>query len=216
MKALLIFLKDHPRLIKSIIKTIVIAIAVAILACIGLWAYHYYVARQQDNFAAKVENVKTMVRHNALQIEDEAIFADTINGISEIYSVKARITVQYDLENMRYQFEGDTLVVELPREIIQATELDRRLLDEYYIDGKFHVSRPTITGKQTNEIEHRMKQFITSTMINQEHIKRARRNELANIIRLFSAIHHNVRVVMNISEPHQAITPETLPLPLDR
>lgn len=211
-----IFHINKLKLAKRIVIALICALSAVLLICIAIRIYHYYfVERVQSDYSAKVENIKTMVRHNALQIVDEAVYTDTINGISEVYSVKARITVQYDLERMKYRFDNDTLLVELPHEIVQAHELDRRLLDEYYTDGKFHVTRPTITAKQSAEIEYRMKQFVQSTMVNQDHIKRARRNELANMVRLFSAIHGNVKVVISINQPSSAITPDNLPIPAD-
>lgn len=204
------------KMAKRFIICLILLLSIVLIICIGTRVYHYFfVEKVQSDYTAKVENIKTMVRHNALQIVDEAVFTDTINGISEVYSVKARITVQYDLERMKYKFDNDTLLVELPHEIVQAHELDRRLLDEYYTDGKFHMSRPTISGKQTAEIEYRMKQFVQSTMVNQDHIKRARQNELANMIRLLSAIHGKVKVVININQPSSAVTPDNLPMPAD-
>lgn len=204
------------KMAKRFIISLILLLSIVLIICIGTRVYHYFfVEKVQSDYTAKVENIKTMVRHNALQIVDEAVYTDTINGISEVYSVKARITVQYDLERMKYKFDNDTLLVELPHEIVQAHELDRRLLDEYYTDGKFHMSRPTISGKQTAEIEYRMKQFVQSTMVNQDHIKRARQNELANMIRLLSAIHGKVKVVININQPSSAVTPDNLPMPAD-
>lgn len=204
------------RLLSILVKSIIFIVLSVMLVCTGIWVYHYYfVDRVHNDFSAKIENIKTMARHNALQIVDETIYTDTIDGICEIYSVKARIEIQYDLENLRYKFSGDTLLVELPHESIQAHELSRRLLDEYYADGKFHIGRPTISGKQSNEIEYRLKHFVETKMVNQEHIKRARMSELANMVRLFSAIHGNVKVVININEPSQVITPETIPIPKD-
>ncbi|MGN0213571.1 MAG: hypothetical protein ACI4AH_02040 [Muribaculaceae bacterium] len=209
-------LLNNTKMLKRLLKYIVIVVATILLACMCIWCYHYcFVDQVHNDFTAKVENVKTMARHNALEIIDETIYTDTINGICEVYSVKARITVQYDLERMRYQFEGDTLVVEVPHEIITAHELDRRLLDEYHADGKLHFTQPSITGKQSNEIEYRMQQFVKTTMVNQDHIKRARRNELANMVRLLKAIHPNVKVVININHPQQSLTPDNLPMPSD-
>lgn len=183
-----------------------------LLICMAMWIYRSFIVdRQRTDFAAKVENVKTMVRHNSLEIVDETIFADTIDKICEVYSIKARITVTYDLEKMKYQFCGDTLVVELPKEIIEAHELDRRLLDQYYTDGKFHVSDPAISPTQSREMEYRMKQFVKTKMLNAEHIKRARTNELRNMVHLLHAINGNVRVVLNINDPSSEVTPRTLP-----
>ncbi len=206
----------NAKLLKTVLKYAIIAIAAILLVCLGMWCYHYFFVDSVHNtFTAKVENVKTMVKHNALEIIDETIYTDTIDGVCEVYSVKARINVQYDLERMRYQFSGDTLIVELPHEIVDAHEIERRLLDEYYADGKMHFTQPSITGKQSNEIEHRMKMFVKTTMVNQDHIKRARRNELANMVRLFKAIHPNVKVVININHPEHALTPDNLPIPSD-
>ena len=209
-------LLTNAKVLKTILKYAIMLIAAVMLVCLGMWCYHYYfVDRVHNDFTAKVENVKTMVRHNALEIVDETIYTDTIGGVCEVYSIKARITVQYDLERMRYQFSGDTLVVELPHEIVDAHELDRRLLDEYYADGKLHFSKPAITGTQSNELEHHMKLFVKTTMVNQEHIKRARQNELSNMVRLLKAIHPNVKVVININHPEHALTPDNLPIPSD-
>ena len=200
-----------------ITKALVYIIGIVLCIGIGMWIYRYFmVERPRHDYAAKVENIKTMVRHNALQITDEAVYADTIDGVCEVYSIKARITVQYDLERMRYTMAGDTLVVELPREEIEAHELERHLLDEYFADGKLHFKAPGITGAQSKELEYRMKQYVTTKMINSEHIRRARSNELRNMVQLLRSIQGNVRVVLNIDHPDQEIHPDSISLPLDQ
>ena len=198
------------------LRLLIYALGIVLCLGIGMWIYRYFmIERPRHDFAAKLENVKTMVRHNALQIIDEAIYSDTIDGVCEVYSIKARITVQYDLERMRYTMSGDTLIVELPHEDIVAHELDRRLLDEYFADGKLHFKAPTITAQQSRELESRMKDFVMQTMINSDHIRRARINELHNIVQLLHAINGNVRVVLNINEPNREIFPDSIPLRLD-
>ncbi len=205
------------KMVKRCAFFLAVGLCALLLVCMGMWIHQYFVVdKQRTDFAAKVENVKTMVRHNSLQIIDETIFADTINNICEVYSVKARITVSYDLERMKYQFCGDTLVVELPNEVVEAHELDRRLLDQYYTDGKFHVTDPAITAAQSREIEFQMKQFVKTKMLNAEHIKRARNNELRNMVHLLHAIHKNVKVVININDPSTEVTPHSLPTIPDR
>ncbi len=199
-----------------ILKALVYVLGIVLCIGIGMWIYRYFlIERPHHDYAAKVENIKTMVRHNALQIIDEAVYADTIDGVCEVYSIKARITVQYDLEHMRYTMTGDTLVVELPREEIVAHELERHLLDEYFADGKLHFKAPGITGAQSKELEYRMKQFVTTKMINSDHIRRARSNELRNMVQLMRSIKGNVRVVLNIDHPYCEISPDSIPLPLD-
>ena len=199
-----------------ILKALMYVLGIVLCIGIGMWIYRYFmVERPRHDYAAKVENIKTMVRHNALQIIDEAVYADTIDGVCEVYSIKARITVQYDLEHMRYTMTGDTLVVELPREEIVAHELERHLLDEYFADGKLHFKAPGITGVQSKELEYRMKQFVTTKMINSDHIRRARSNELRNMVQLMRSIKGNVRVVLNINEPNREISPDSIPLRLD-
>lgn len=203
-------------LVYRTLRLLIYALGIVLCLGIGMWIYRYFmIERPRHDFAAKLENVKTMVRHNALQIIDEAIYADTIDGVCEVYSIKARITVQYDLERMRYTMSGDTLIVELPHEDIVAHELDRRLLDEYFADGKLHFNAPTITAQQSRELESRMKDFVMQTMINSDHIRRARINELHNIAQLLHAINGNVRVVLNINEPNREISPDSIPLRLD-
>ncbi|MGM9802684.1 MAG: hypothetical protein ACI308_00750 [Muribaculaceae bacterium] len=208
-----------PRLItfvKKYYKYIIYACIFLVLVFIAMLIYHNYCEKnRKTGYDTKIENVKTMASHNALEIVDETIYKDTIDNIVEVYSVKARITVQYDLEKMQYRFDGDTLVVELPKENIEAYQLDRRLLDEYFADNKLRLKSPNITAEQSSEIEKRMKVFITTSMVNQDHIKRARSNELSNMVRLLKAIHPNVKVVMNINQPDTSITPDSIPTPLD-
>ncbi len=200
------------KMVKKLARLMALTLCALLMVCLGLWIYRFFmVDRQRTDFAAKVENVKTMVRHNSLEVIDETIFADTVGNICEVYSIKARISVAYDLERMQYQFCGDTLVVELPKEIIEAHELDRRLLNQYYTDGKFHVTDPAISAAQSREMEYRMKQFVKTKMLNAEHIKRARTNELRNMVHLLHAIKGNVKVVININDPSSEVTPNTLP-----
>lgn len=195
------------------VKYASIALGAVLCIAIGMWIYHIYaVERPQQQYAAKIESVKTMMRHNALEIVDEAIFADTIAGICEVYSVKARITVQYNLEQMRYAWLADTLVVELPNELISAHELDRRLIDEYFADQKLHINSPAITGEQMRIVESHIRQFVIHNMVNAEHIRRARQNELRNIARLLQTIHPNVRVVINIDKPYAEADLTALPI----
>ena len=61
-----------------------------------------------------------------------------------------------------------------------------------------------------------MKQYVTTKMINSEHIRRARSNELRNMVQLLRSIQGNVRVVLNIDHPDQEIHPDSIPLPLDQ
>lgn len=201
--------------LRATIKYIIITAAIALIAAIAFYLYqHWQVEPQQRQLATRLERIRTMVQHNSLQLEDETVYRDTIAGICEVYALRARVTIGYDLEQMQTRMDGDTLIVQLPREVITTHETGRRLLDEYYADQRMHFSSPHLSPDQLRTLEERMRQRVTAQLASNDNIRQARDNELRNLAALLHTIHGNVRVVANLTRPDKEYQPQS-PASLD-
>lgn len=180
--------------IKYVKKFVIIVLVV--IAAFWLWKIIFTTNVSYDNIT-RIENVKEMIRLNTLDIVDEYVYKDTINDIGVVYSIKARVVIGFDLDNMKYRDNNGVLEVELPQNNkIDIHSLDCKLLDYYNtgFTGDF-FGEPDVGTEEWIEIRANMQESIKETVIQKEYVQRARTNAINNLAKLCHALKGDVRII---------------------
>ncbi|WP_280746494.1 MULTISPECIES: DUF4230 domain-containing protein [unclassified Parabacteroides] len=119
----------------------------------------------------------------------EEIFKDTIGIKGAVLRVKARVRISFDIEHIPTAEQGDTLFVQLPREIIDIYESTRegyQVLDVWYVWIPSDPAEITLTTDEENAIKQKIKQKIRQQMYEKDYVARARENAVRSLAQLFS------------------------------
>ena len=122
-------------MIRHLPKKILLVIAFSLLLVLGGW--WSYRSLHCERFAvrtlpARVGEIQQMVKLSTLEIMTDEIFKDTVQIKGVVSRVRAHVYIGFDIENLPMTERGDTLFVQLPREIIEvreATENGYQVLD---------------------------------------------------------------------------------------
>lgn len=177
---------------KKIIALIILLAAVA--GATYWWTESRHVTA--DTIPATVEDVKGMVKLCALEINDEVPMRDSINGKWIFAKGKLNGYVRFDLEQLRYEQTGDTLVVYLPPEsvdIYESTEPGAyRVFDSW--DNTL-LGRGELTTAEENILKQRLKSRYIADIYRKGYVKHARKSAVETLSQLFKHLDGNVTII---------------------
>lgn len=202
--------------LNGLIKLILTVILIAILA---IFVYNRYRANNRDNFEAKIGEIKTMVRLSSLEVRDEMVITDTINNKVLAAIVKIKGSIGFDVEQLYTRKAGDTLIIQLPPEIIEAYESDQNkgyeIVDLYTVhtlNEMMGVETP-LTSQEENAIKAKIPGLFAKKMYEKGYIRRARTNALETLAKLFSLFQDKTIIIDNYPDGYygEERYPEILP-----
>ena len=166
------------------------AAAAALLGCVAL-ASHYLSAPDSDGGAmrkATVEDVRAMARLVSMDIYEDIPLRDSIGPRHIFAVVRVRGSVGFDLDSIRADFSGDTVVVRLPPDVVT--------LDESMGPGSYEVidtwnDRLLASSRITAAEESAMKRRMSERAVRRLHadgtVDRARQDAAASLGRMLEA-----------------------------
>lgn len=157
-------------------------VAVAVLAVV-------FVARRSaasSSFKvdpASIAALRQMTSLCSLELHDDMMLRDSINGKWIVARERIKGRVSFNLENMRVEHAGDTLVLWLPEETIEVREDASpggyEVLDAW--DSRRKVLPRTLTSAEENELKRRWSGEIEERLRSRGYVARARRNAAATL-----------------------------------
>lgn len=181
------------------IKWLIIICILLILLIVLVYAIYNRFNRPAINtLPAKIEEIKQAVKLSTLDITMEDIFKDTVNVKGVVSRIKANVYIRFDIENIPMTEQGDTLIIQLPPEIIEiyeSTKNSSQILDVWNLQFPDEPVETPLSTAEENTIKRRYKQRIENQMYEKGYVKRARENALESLAVLFSRFRDQVIIV---------------------
>ena len=106
------------------IKNIIYCIIIALVIVIGYQVYHNQTTDYEQN--ANIETICQMVKLNTLELTDEVVFCDTIDNIGVVYATEIRILIGFDIENLKWHKDSDSIIVTIPDATVDIYQTGKR------------------------------------------------------------------------------------------
>lgn len=139
---------------------------------------------------ARIEALRGLSELCALQLDEDMLMHDSINGKHIVARVRVVGTVGFDLSQMQAEVSGDTLRLLLPQEAVTVRE--EASGDAYEVLDAWDARRPllprTLTADEENTLKQRWGQAVTQRLQQQGTVARARANAVGTVRRVASAI----------------------------
>lgn len=187
-------------MMRKIKRWIIGGIIIGLLIVTGITTYKRLNQTTVRTLPAKIEEIKEAVKLSALDITTEEIFKDTVNIKGIVSRARARVYIHFDMEELPITERGDTLIVQLPPEIIdvyESTGNGFQILDVWNLQFPDEPVDTPLNNTEENIIKRKLKQRITDQMYEKGYVKRARENAIHSLAILFSRFRDHVVIVDN-------------------
>ena len=144
-------------------------------------------ATEYSTREARVKSITKMVELCSADIHEEIAIKDSINGkwIVARQTVEGRI--RFDLDSLKFEERGDTMIVYLPKERIDIMEGtapgDYEVLDSW--DGSRRFFPRTMTAVEENAIKRRWQEKEEERISASGYVRQARENAVKTLQTLF-------------------------------
>ncbi|GEM_PF-1071704 len=185
-------------MIRKIKKLLFFCLMILLIAGIITIVFKRINTTSVSTLPADIQEIRQAVKLSTLDITSEEIYRDTINGKGIVSKLKARIYIRFDIEHIPMFEQGDTLIVQLPPEVIEIYESSQ---DGYQVIDVWHLRFPDnwvnipFSSSEENIIKERIKQKIRKQMYEKGYVQRARKNAVHSLATLFSKFRKKVVIV---------------------
>lgn len=195
-------------MIKSL-KYIIPVIILAILTFVGWQVYRYFQRPEEiEVFPSRPGDVKEMVRLCSMEIYNEVPVQDTVNFKVMFAIQKQSGSITFDVENLMVDDSGDTVRIQLPREIVEIYESKEKnawqVIDTKAIGPMAFLRNDKFSLEEENRVKAKLKSRSIARLYSNGTVRQARKDAVDNLTRLMEAAY---RKTVNVSDP----TPEGNP-----
>lgn len=173
----------------KIVWTIII---LAVLAVGGYFAYQWYDAPEVNRVKVeegKITDVAPMLRLCSVEIYDEIPVKGQIGSRHLVAKASMKGSISFDLDSVQMTESADTLLLTLPREIVEvfeSTEPDSYVVIDNWSDDLFGSGN--FTTAEENSIKKRAKDTYRAGIYKRGLVKRARKEASDNLSAMLSAM----------------------------
>lgn len=166
----------------------VIFLLILIVVVAGATLYWAHTSKAKASPApATIEDVKRMVKLCALEIHDDVPMRDSINGKWIFAKGRMNGYITFDVENMEYSIDGDTLRITLPPAVVEVYEsTDKNSYRVYDTWDNSLLGSGQLTTAEENELKERMKQRYAHSVYERGYVDRARKTAIETLSNLLS------------------------------
>lgn len=195
-------------MIKSL-KYIIPVIILAILTFVGWQVYRYFQRPEEiEVFPSRPGDVKEMVRLCSMEIYNEVPVQDTVNFKVMFAIQKQSGSIIFDVENLMVDDSGDTVRIQLPREIVEIYESKEKnawqVIDTKAIGPMAFLRNDKFSLEEENRVKAKLKSRSIARLYSNGTVRQARKDAVDNLTRLMEAAYRKTVIV---SDP----TPEGNP-----
>ena len=184
----------------KIIKIILSIAVIVILALAGWQAYRYFQRPEEiEVLPSRPGDVKEMVRLCSMEIYNEVPVLDTVNA-KVIFAVqKQNGSISFDVENLKVDETSDTIMIQLPREIVEvyeSTEKDSwQVIDTKAIGPMAILRSDKLTLEEENRVKAKLKSKAIKRLYANGSVRKARKDAVENLTRLMEAFYRRPVIV---------------------
>ncbi|MDE6444805.1 MAG: DUF4230 domain-containing protein [Muribaculaceae bacterium] len=186
---------------------LIIVILLLILAGLGGWLWFSEEAPDEGMQLreARIKSIKEMVELCTLDVHEEMAIKDSINGKWIVARQTIEGRVRFNLDSLRVEEQGDTLVVYLPPEridILESADKDAyKVLDTW--DGRPSLFSRTMTAQEENIIKRRWQNKARERFYERGYVSQARDDAKATLRSLFEASGQPIVIVDPFPAPQR-------------
>lgn len=174
-------------------KILSILVLLLVFVVIGLGIYVWHSEETPDAGMqlqqAKIESIKDMIELCTLDVREEMAIKDSINGKWIVARQIIEGRVRFNLDSLRVENRGDTIVVYLPPErvdILESADKDAyKVLDTW--DGARSLFPRTMTAAEENVIKRRWQKKARERINRRGYVRQAREDAKTTLRSLFEA-----------------------------
>lgn len=194
------------------IKTLKILIPLIILTALAIFGWqlyrHFQPAEEIEVFPTRAGDVEQMVRLCSMEIYNEVPVLDTVNSKVMFAIQKQNGTISFDVENINIDDSGDTVKIQLPREIVEvfeSTEKDSwQVIDTRAIGPMSIFNSDNFSIQEENRVKAKLQANSVKRLYANGTVRQARKDAVDNLTRLMQSVYRKPVIV---SDP----TPEGTP-----
>lgn len=143
--------------------------------------------------AMTVRSIEEVLKLSTGECYQEIPMVDTIDGMVLAYVIQARTYIDFDIDQLPTQLQGDTLYVQLPPEEVTPHEIGYTVIDVHSLRQSFITK--TLTSEQENRAKRRIPQRLIDEVYRSGYIRNARQQAREELARFLSIAHPTVIVV---------------------
>ena len=143
--------------------------------------------------AMTVRSIEEILKLSTGECYQEIPMVDTIDGMVIAYVIQARTYIDFDIDKLPTQMQGDTLYVQLPPEEVTPHEIGYSVIDVHSLRQSFITK--TLTAEQENRAKRRIPQRLIDEVYRSGYIRNARQQAREELASFLSVAHPTVIVV---------------------
>lgn len=148
--------------------------------------------------AARIKGVSDMLELCTLDIHEEMMIKDSIHGKWIVARQTIEGRVRFDLDSLRIEERGDTMVVYLPKERVDilenAGEGSYKVFDSW--DGRRIIFPRTVSAAEENAIKRRWVNKARKRIYDRGYVRQAREDAAKTLESLYGALGEEVVVII--------------------
>ncbi|MDE5887345.1 MAG: DUF4230 domain-containing protein [Muribaculaceae bacterium] len=182
---------------------------VLIMAAVGIAIWIWLPENKPDDGIrlqqARIKSISSMIELCTLDVHEEMAIKDSINGKWIVARQTIEGRVRFNLDSLKVEERGDTLVVMLPPErvdILEGAESDSyQVLDTW--DGTRNLFPRTMTAAEENAIKRRWQKKARERIYERGYVKMAREDAKKTLISLFEATGQPIIILDPLPSPRR-------------
>lgn len=194
----------------KLLKYIIPIILLALLAVGGWFLYqHFQKPEEIEVLPTQLGEVKEMVRLCSMEFYNEVPVLDTVNFKVMFAVQKQSGSITFDVEHLNIDDTGDTIRIQLPREIVEVYESTDKnawqVIDTKAIGPMVIFRSNKFTLAEENRVKAKLKAKSISRLYSNGTVRKARKDAVENLTRLMEGLYHKPVIV---SDPTPNGTPK--------
>ena len=193
----------------KIIKSIILLLLIAVLAMTGWYFYRRFNRPEEiEVLPSRPGDVREMVRLCSMEIYNEVPVLDTVNFKVMFAVQKQSGSISFDLEHINIDDTGDTVRIQLPREIVEVHESTERnawqVIDTKAIGPMAILRSDRFSVDEENRVKAKLKTNSIKRLYTNGTVRQARKDAVDNLTRMMEAVYRRPVIV---SDPTPFGTP---------
>lgn len=183
-----------------ILKYIISLVVIAVLIFLGWRLYRSFKSPDEiEVLPSRPGEVKEMVRLCSMEIYNEVPVLDTVN-YKVIFAVQKQTgSISFDVEHLDLDDSGDTIRIQLPREIVEVYESSEKnawqVIDSKAIGPMSLFRKGTLTLEEENRVKSKLKSRSISRLYSNGTVRQARRDAVENLTKLMENVYRRPVIV---------------------
>ena len=184
----------------KILKYIIPLMILAVLAFIGWQIYRYFQRPDEiEVLPSRPGDVKEMVRLCSMEIYNEVPVLDTVN-FKVIFAIQKQSgSISFDVEHLIVDDSGDTVRIQLPREIVEVNESTEKnswqVMDTKAIGPMSILRSNKFSLEEENRVKAKLKANSIKRLYSNGTVRQARKDAVDNLTRLMETAYRKPVIV---------------------